>query len=70
MARCDFDVVPVAGAYRVHKAGRRRDTAHQRFSDAEAAAARLVEANPEDTFIITREVARVQRHQEKTWPTK
>ncbi len=62
MSRIDYDVLSVAGSYRVQKAGRRRDTAHQRFSDAEAAALRLAQANPDDTFIITREVARVQQH--------
>ncbi|TCP36526.1 hypothetical protein [Sphingomonas sp. BK235] len=63
MSRGDFDVLAAAGPYRVQKDGRRRGIAHRRFADAEAAALHLVEANPGETFIITREVARVGRHQ-------
>lgn len=62
MNRGDLDVIPITGDYRVHKAGRRRDTAYGSFSRAEAAATRLVEAHPSDTFVITQEIARVERH--------
>lgn len=57
----DADVVAIRGEYRIRKAGRRRDVSYGTFRRAEAAALRLVEANPDDTFIITQEVARVQR---------
>lgn len=63
MSRGDFDVLVGDGPYRIQKAGRRRDVAHGRFATAEAAALRLVAAFPDETFIITREVARVSRHQ-------
>ncbi len=62
MSRGDFDVHAAAGPYRVCKAGRRRERLHLRFADAEAAALSLVTANPGDTFVITQEVARVERH--------
>lgn len=62
MSRGDFDVRAAAGPYRVHKAnGWRRGVTHDRFAAAEAEALRLVAANPGDSFIITQEVARVQR---------
>lgn len=62
MSRGDFDVDTVTGPYRVHKAnGWRRGNTHHRFAAAEAEALRLVAANPNDSFIITQEVARVQR---------
>lgn len=62
MSRRDFDVHAAAGAYRVQKAGRRGDAPYHRFAAAEAAALRLVAANPGETFVITQEVARVERH--------
>ena len=62
MSRGNFDVIPGKGAYRVCKSGRRRERLYQRFADAEATALELVEANPDETFVITQEVARVRRH--------
>lgn len=62
MTRGDFDVIPARGPYRICKAGRRRDSTHDRFATAEAAALRLVEDHPGETFIITQEVARVRAH--------
>lgn len=61
MKRGDFDVSPAAGRYRVQLDGRRRDVVHDRYATAEAEALRLVAANPGASFIITQEVARVQR---------
>ena len=60
------DVTPIRGAYRILKDGRRRDTTYDRFSGAEAAALRLVEANPGETFVITQEVALVVPRQGRT----
>ena len=62
MSRGGFDVHAAAGPYRVHKEGRRRGVSHDRFSVAEAEALRLVAANPNDTFVITQDVARVCVH--------
>lgn len=62
MSRGAFDVLAAAGPYRVQKDGRRRGVAHGRFADAEAEALRLVASNPGECFIITQEVARVQRN--------
>lgn len=62
MSRGDFDVILIRGEYRVRMEGARRDTTHGTFSRAEAAALRLAEDNPGATFIITQEVARVERH--------
>jgi hypothetical protein len=59
MSRGNFDVHARQGAYRVQKDGKRKDTPYRSFSAAEAAALRLSAAYPEQTFIITREVARV-----------
>lgn len=53
----DADATPVRLAYRIHKDSRRRDVTYDRFSRAEAAARRLVEADPGETFVITQEVA-------------
>ena len=53
------DVTPIRGAFRICKDGRRRDVTYDRFSGAEAAALRLLAANPGETFVITQEVARV-----------
>ncbi len=62
MSRGNFDVHAAAGPYRVQKdGGHRRGVAHDRFAAAEAEALRLVAANPGSSFIITQEVARVQR---------
>lgn len=59
----DIDVVPIKGPYRIQKDGRRGGRPHCSFSEAEAEALRLTADHPGDTFIITREVARVRhRH--------
>lgn len=63
MSRGDFDVTPMRGEYRIRKEGSRRDKPYGTFARAEAAALRLVAAHPDDTFVITQEVARVGRHQ-------
>lgn len=65
MTGADLDVASVKGAFRIQKDGRRRDTSYGTFGRAEAAALRLVEANPAETFIITQEVARVERAQQR-----
>lgn len=65
MNRADFNVLPTRGGYRIHKAGAGRAIVHGSFSRAEAAALRLAEDHPGDTFVITREVALVQRHGRK-----
>ncbi|MHA0333699.1 hypothetical protein [Sphingomonas aquatilis] len=57
----DIDVVAIKGPYRIQKDGRRGGRQHCSFSAAEAEALRLTADNPGDTFIITQEVARVQR---------
>ena len=63
----DFDVVPVrGGCYAVQKVDRYRGRRHERFSAAEEAAARLVEANPGQAFVITQEVALVRRHEPRS----
>lgn len=62
MTRMDFTVDAIRGEYRIRKEGRRRDASYGTFARAEAAAIRLVAANPDDTFVITQEVARVGRH--------
>lgn len=54
-----LNVVPVDGSYRIQKDGRRRGRSHGSYSEAEAEALRLTVDNPGDTFIISREVARV-----------
>jgi hypothetical protein len=64
MTRMDLTVDPIRGEYRIRKEGRRRDASYGTFSRAEAAAIRLVTANPGDTFVITQEVARVRRRGE------
>ena len=61
----DFDVTAIRGPYQVRKADQRKRhprVKYMTFSAAEAAAARLIEANPGETFVITQEVARVARH--------
>ncbi len=62
MTRGDIDVLPIRGGYRIHKAERRRGTVYGSFSRAEAAALRLAEDHPEDAFVVTQEVARIERH--------
>ena len=57
----DLDVVPIRGPYRIQKDGRRGGRPHGSFSAAEAEALRLTAAEPDSTFIITQEVARVAR---------
>ncbi|MEH3122013.1 MAG: hypothetical protein PGN16_08545 [Sphingomonas phyllosphaerae] len=70
MSRGDFDVIAAAGPYRVQLDGRRRGVAHDRFAAAEAEALRLVAANPGASFVITQEVARVQRAGHRASHTK
>ena len=62
MNRGAFDVHAEPGPYRIHKEGRRRGVSHARFASAEAEALRLVAANPDETFVITQDVARVCVH--------
>jgi len=63
--QASHDVAAVRGSFRILKDGRRRDTSYGSFSRAEAAALRLAEANPAEAFIITQEVARVERRQSR-----
>lgn len=57
-----IDVQAIRGPYSVRKAGGRRPpVSHQTFGDAERAAGRLIAEQPEDTFIISQEVALVRR---------
>ena len=64
-ATADFDVVPIDGSYRIQKDGRRRGRSHGSYSEAEAEALRLTVDNPGDTFIISREVARVHHKDQR-----
>lgn len=65
MSRADFDVRPINGPFRVLKAGRRRERLHLGFGAAEAAALRLAEADPGNTYVITQEIALVERVKER-----
>ncbi|MGI4947403.1 MAG: hypothetical protein ACRYHC_01730 [Janthinobacterium lividum] len=60
MRPCDFDVLPFNGRYLIHRSTASRSR-HETFGAAEAEALRLASRDPDGTFIITQEVARVQR---------
>lgn len=61
-----IDVAFGRGSFTIRKAdGQRVPIEHRSMHQAERAAARLIEANPDATFIISQEVARVTR-----WPEK
>lgn len=53
------DVTPFRGAFTIRSLDARRMTRHDRYASAEAAALRLAAANPDRTFVICQEVARV-----------
>jgi hypothetical protein len=55
-----IDMKAFRGAFLIHQSTAPR-ARHQSFSAAEAEAARLLEANPDASFIISQEVARVKR---------